>query len=101
MEPQNNLILKARLSLQRALLGEVPPSLRAVVLSIKSHCLEGRFYFDGPIYEEEEEMVSCVESEVIADYDEGVEIKMHCNRLDFPSPIDDDGVWVFKRKENF
>jgi hypothetical protein len=92
-------IIKARLSLQRALLGEVPPALRAVVFSMKELTIASRFYFDGPISQEDDESVSCVETEVLADYDQEYTIAVRCIRLDFPLPIYDDGVWVYHRRE--
>lgn len=100
MTPKQESIIKARLSLQRALLGEVSQTLRAVVFSMSGLILDGRFYFDGPISQEDEESASCVESEVLADYDQEYMITMRCVRIDFPSPINDDGVWVYKRREN-
>jgi hypothetical protein len=92
-------IIKAKLSLQRALLGEVFPALRAVVFSMSYLILDIRFYSDGAISPEDEESVSYVESEVLADYEEDYTITARCLRLDSPSPIDDGGVWVFKRRE--
>lgn len=99
MKSTKESIIEARLSLQRALLGEVPPALRAVVFSMNDLMLDIRFYFDGPISQEDEESISCVESEVLADYGEEYTITAQCIRLDFPSQINDDGVWVFNRRE--
>lgn len=93
-------IVKTRLSLQRALLGEVSPNLRAVVFSMTGLVIDARFYFDGPISQEDEETVSCVETEVLADYEPGYTVTAHCIRLDFPAPINDDGVWVYLRQEH-
>jgi hypothetical protein len=92
-------IIKARLSIQRALLGEVFPDLRAVVFSMSDLTLDIRFYSDGPISPDDEESVSCVESEILADYEEEYTITARCIRLDSPSPINDGGVWVYKRRE--
>jgi len=91
----------ARLSVQRALLGQVPAELRAVVLSIRGRDIEVREYFDGPISEVNAEMASCVETEIIADYDVEDTVTIRCIRLDFPEPIQDDGVWVYFRSEAF
>jgi hypothetical protein len=89
----------ARLSIQRALLGEVSAQTRAVIFSIKENCLDIRFYFAGPISEDDKESVSCVEAEILADYDPGVTVATHCIRQDPPNIISDDGIWVFLRKE--
>lgn len=93
-------ILDARLSLQRALLGEVPASLRAVVFSIVGNKLDVRFYYDGPINDVDAESASCVEAEVLADYTADDIVGIHLVRLDSPSFIKDDGTWVYQRRED-
>jgi hypothetical protein len=95
---QDPLIL-ARLSIQRALLGEVSEELRAVVLSVKGNVVDINFYFDGSINEMDAESVSCVEAEVIADFEVEFVVSARPIRLDFPSEIIDEGVWVYKRRE--
>ncbi|QIB08189.1 hypothetical protein GZ982_26825 [Pseudomonas fluorescens] len=94
-----NLVVMARLSVQRALLGEVSKTLRAVILSVADQALDIRFYFDGEIEEDDIESVSCVETEILADYDESFKVVVRCVRLDAPEPIADDGIWVFRRRE--
>ncbi|MBU2714287.1 hypothetical protein [Zooshikella harenae] len=96
MDENINLV---KLSIQRALLGEVSSFLRAVVFSINNKDIEIRFYFDGVINEEDRESASCVETEVIADYDEDYSINANCLRVDACDPINDRGVWVYKRRE--
>lgn len=88
-----------RLSAQRALLNEVPPTLRAVVLSVEEQSVEVRCYFDGPISEEDRESISCVETEMLADREPHEEVIARCIRLDTPASIDDSGVWVYARRE--
>lgn len=44
-------------------------------------------------------MFSCAETEILADYSEGDTITARCIRLDAPEPINDDGVWVYQRRE--
>lgn len=94
-----NPIIDARLSLQRALLGEVSPQLRAVVFSIIDRTIDVRFYFDGVISENDKESASCVETEILADYDPEDSVTVRCIRLDFPDPINDGGTWVYQRRE--
>ena len=100
MEALQNLVIAARLSIQRALLGEIFPQLRAVVFTIAEHDIDIRFYVDGLINETDAESASCVETEVIADYEPEDTITTRCIRLDYPEPINDDGIWVYQRREN-
>lgn len=95
-----NINTLTRLSIQRALLGEVSVLLRAVVFSIKDKNIDIRFYLDGLLNEKDKESVSCVETEIIADYEEDYAIAVSCIRLDFPQPINDDGIWVYQRRES-
>jgi hypothetical protein len=92
-------MIGARLSIQRALLGEVSAQLRAVVFSIVNRNLNVRFYFDGMISKVDEESASCVETEILADYEPDELVTVCCIRLDAPEPIMDDGVWVYWRRE--
>lgn len=99
MDALQNFIIFTRLSIQRALLGEVSPQLRAVVFSIVGRDVDVRFYYDGLISEVDTESASCVETEMIADYEAADTVTVRCIRLDFPEPIQDDGVWVYQRRE--
>lgn len=89
----------ARLSVQRALLGEVSARVRAVACFVRSGELEVKIYIDGNISEEDLESASCVETEIIADYGENNEIRVVCVRADVPSLVGDTGHLVYKRKE--
>ncbi|MEG7362463.1 hypothetical protein [Pseudomonas citronellolis] len=95
----NDPVVIARLNIQRALLGEVSGRVRAVAFSISEASLDVRLYFDGPINLDDIEHASYIEAEVMADYDVSYRVSVHCIRLDVPSPISDDGVWVFMRCE--
>ena len=92
-------IVFARLSLQRALLGCVSANFRAVVFTREANFLHIRFYIGGEISENEYELSSFVEAEVLADYCSDCEVLAECLRVDYPAPIDDSGVWVFQRQE--
>lgn len=93
-------VAKARLSAQRALLGEVPPTLRGAVLSVHESSIKVRCYFDGPIEPDDAESMSCAETEMIADYPPDVEVTFECIRCDVPQFIDDPGIWIFARRES-
>ena len=56
------------LSLQRALLGEVFSSLRAVTVDWSDSMVKFWAYVDGPLAAEDEESLSCVSAEVAADF---------------------------------
>lgn len=60
-------VIRARLSAQRAFLGEVPPAMRAAVLSVTGSGIGVRCYFDGPIHPADAESVSFAETEMMAD----------------------------------
>jgi hypothetical protein len=93
-------VIRARLSAQRALLGEVSPALRAVVLSVEQAAVEVRCYFDGAVGSDDEESMSYVETEMLADCGPGETVTARCIRLDAPMPISDGGVWVYSRREH-
>lgn len=93
-------VTRARLSAQRALLGEVSPALRAVVLGIAEAEIEVRCYFDGVVSSGDEESVSCLETEMLADFDSDESVIVKPIRLDAPVAIQDDGVWVYFRRES-
>lgn len=95
----DDVIVMARLNIQRALLGEVSGKLRAVIFSVSGLILNIRFYYDGEIDDDDFESASCVETEVIADYEDDWTVIVKCLRLDASEPILDQGIWVFKRRE--
>ncbi len=99
MDKLQKQVIDARLSIQRALLGEISPQLRAVVFSIAERDIDVRFYFDGVISDEDIESASCVETEIIADYEAEDVVTVRCIRLDTPKTIADGGVWVYHRRE--
>lgn len=102
MKPSHEEIEKEigiRLSLQRALLTQISPQLRGVAFSVENQCVCIHFYFDGPISEDDTESVSCVETEVIADYYPELSVSAKSIRLDMPNPMLDGGTWVYLRRE--
>ena len=100
MDDLRNSIDLARLSIQRALLGEVSSRLRAVVFSLSERALNASFYFDGPITPDDAESASRVETEIIADCASDFIVAVNTIRLDAPEPVNDDGVWVYQCRES-
>jgi hypothetical protein len=88
------------LSIQRALLGEVSPRLRAVTVTFDEKSVAARAYFDGELDDEDRESMSSVETQLLADFPEEHSVTVECHRLDAPAPIADDGTWVFARRED-
>ncbi|MBX6313852.1 MAG: hypothetical protein IRY99_13190 [Isosphaeraceae bacterium] len=87
------------LSLQGALLGEVPPALRGVTVGWDERSIRIIAYFDGEISEEDRESMACVETEVIADFPEGEEIRLDSVRRDAPAAMETLNEWVYLRRE--
>lgn len=94
-------VISAKLSLQRALLGYVLNNVRVVAFALEEQSLHIRFYIDGEVSEDNLESSSCVETEVIADYETEYKITAECLRLDYPSVIENWGFWVFQRQEPY
>lgn len=89
-----------RLSVQRALLGNLAPNIRAVVAKLSGKNIGLLFYFEGPVGDDDEELVSVIETEVIADFDENFIVDTTIQRLDYPQPINNtNGLLVYLRKE--
>jgi hypothetical protein len=87
-----------RLVLQTALLGEVGPALRGVAYRLDEREVGIRFYFDGPVSDEDRESASCVVTEVIASLPEDVRVVEEVIRLDAPARLPDDLRHVFHRR---
>ncbi len=87
------------LSIQRALLGEVTPAMRAVTVQFDEGSVRILFYFDGDFSDVDREAASRVETEVMADMSDPSSVSSACRRIDPPSRIEDAGTWVFARNE--
>lgn len=87
------------LSLQRALLGEIGPNLRAVTVRYAETSLHFEAYFDGEIRDEDRESMSLVETEVMAEFPASHAVSHDALRLDAPAQIPKDRIWVYHRKE--
>ncbi|HDK6330971.1 hypothetical protein AAHY48_19675 [Klebsiella variicola subsp. variicola] len=94
----SNVYLK--LSVQRALFGNVTPNIRAVVAELSGKNISLLFYFDGQIDDDDKELVSVIETEIIADFDEDFTVDTTVKRLDPPQPIKNKhGLLIYIRKE--
>lgn len=86
-------------SIQRALLGEVFPALRAVTVEWRADLVKFYAYVDGSVTDEDMLSLSCVSAEVAADFEATVDIDYEVVRLDAPEAIVDSRTWVFARRE--
>lgn len=97
----NNLRSDIILSVNRALLGEIFPELVAVSCNVEK---EGRFELvfivDSTPSDSIVEGISCVETEVLADFPENFEIS-HKIVLSKQATLDAPGAfWIFLRKQD-
>jgi hypothetical protein len=94
-----NPLAYAKLSLQRALLGAVTPTLRAVSVDVdeKAKKLFISFFYDGEITDDIFDIASTAIAEV--DVPGYYELDECFERLDFPEKIPVRGQLVYLRKE--
>lgn len=88
----------ALLSVQSALLGEVTPELRAVVVDLdkEDDLLFLRFYYDGEVSEKQIDLWQCAMTES----DAGTRMMDgNVERLDYPQEIPFRGRYAYRRKE--
>ena len=87
------------LFVQRALLDEVFPQLRSVMVDYSENKVRLYFYVDGVISIDDADSLDCVETEVIADMTPDIEVVSEVIRLDAPVREPDKGICVYHRKE--
>jgi hypothetical protein len=87
------------LSVQRALLGAVPPELRGVTVAWEGAIIRLRFYLDGPVSDEDRDAMQVVGSEVIADFPDATRIEEEILRRDAPQPMECLEAWAYYRRE--
>ncbi len=96
---QTNLLL----SVQRALLDVVTPSLRMVTAQIKNNNFHVIFYYDGPISELDYDLADSAAAEIIADFVITDKNKWNYDqeifRLDYPAKMPALEVIAYKRYE--
>lgn len=95
VEIRNSVIL----SVQRALLGEVSRRLRGVAVRWNEKTITILCYYDRRISEKDREAMSCVETEVMADFPE-FEIRLFPLSWNIRKPMKSLDAWVYRRSEN-
>jgi hypothetical protein len=88
-----------RLSSQRALLGNIPASLRSASVEYREKEIACRFIFDGEPSEYDRELLSCAATEIIADYNELFTINEEYLSVRHPSKMRYLQYLVFERHE--
>jgi len=85
-------------TMQRALLGNVTPNLRAVYAFIEDDTYGIIFYYDQPLSEDEEELASLTDTEFLADFPDD---KTTCDIqvIPYPKAIPKKGYCVYQRYE--
>jgi|GEM_PF-1274021 len=95
----HNLRSDIILSVNRALLGEVFPELVAVSCEVESeNKFELTFFVDSSLSTSRVENVSCIETEVLADFPSNFEVShkiVLSEEASLPAP---DAFWIFLRK---
>ena len=104
MEDPAHIRMRLLLSVQRALLGAVPASLREVSCGWERTEVKLRFVFDGDIDPDDYEGARIAGSEVIADFSEPWTIAEEIVRIDHPTDLREsrtDGTMLlaYERKE--
>ncbi|MCL1471629.1 scaffold protein involved in DNA repair [Argonema antarcticum] len=94
VEMRNSVIL----SVQRALLGEVSPALRGVTVGWDENSIAILCYYDRKISPEDREAMSCVETEVMADFPD-LQMDLDVIQCDVPQEMKLLDVWVYRRSE--
>lgn len=97
---EHDVRLTVLLSFQRALLGNVPPSLRGLTVGWDQDTVRAIAYFDGIISDRDRESMSLVEAEVCADLDPIYTLRFDLIQLDAPEPLTPLKAWVFLRRED-
>ena len=89
------------LSLQQALLGSVTPDLRAVEIWIEGRQVRASFSYDGEISGEHREAVSEIETLVLADLPDDVEVRFEPASVPHSHPVGivRDSVYAYLRRE--
>ena len=89
-------------SVQRALLDKITPNLRAIYIKIKnSNSFELIFYYDHTLSEEEEELVSLIDTEIMADFPPpDYENSYYIKVISYPNKIFQEGYCLYKIYEN-
>ena len=89
------------LSLQRALVGAVPASLRALTCDWAETKVTLRYIFDGPVCPFDADAMMAVGAEVAADFRDTVALDEQIVRVDHPAGLAPHFLraWAYMRKE--
>lgn len=96
----SDLRTRVLLSIQRALLGEIFPALRAITVEWDTRIVSIHAFVDGSLAETDAESLSCISTEVTADFAPDMEVECVLHRVDAPQPIHDARAWVYRRRES-
>ena len=100
MENKTHTVSALLLNTQRALLGEIESSFRAITVEWQDHMIIVYFYIDGVISEELRDKCTSIATEIVAAYiDVGITEKII--RLDYPQEIPIHPHWAYRREEPF
>ena len=99
-ETMSGIRPRVLLSVQRALLGEVFPALRGVGVGWDDRTIRIVCYIDGPASPTDQDGLSGVESEVMADFSEDYEVRLDTVRCDEPAEMSPLQAWAYLRREN-
>ncbi|WP_343650825.1 hypothetical protein [Stenotrophomonas sp.] len=87
------------LSVSRALIGEVFPSLVAVCALVTGpDNFTLHFFLDRDVDDHLEDAISCIETEVIADFARQINIEAEIRTAQRPQLPEEDAFWIFHRK---
>ena len=78
-------LIELKLSIQRALLGEVTQHLVSVTCGVKDQHIQIRAYFAGSVTEKDTQRIQFVSTEVISDFPSGYSIEESCMPIDNPN----------------
>jgi hypothetical protein len=98
-ETKTDIHPRILLSVQRALLGEVFPALRGVTVGWNERTIRILCYVYGPVSPIDEERLSGVESEVLADFSKDYEVRLDTIRCDEPANMTPLQAWAYRRRE--
>ena len=92
----------ALLSMQRALLGEVTPELRAAIIDVdkEQQILYAYFYYGGEVSEQRIDLWDCVIAEASAAMGGNCFVEPRIERMDYPKRIPLKGYCAYLRKED-
>jgi len=90
---------RVSLSIQRALLDVVTPSLRRVSFTVSNHLIVVCFFYDEQVREFEQELVDDAVAEIISDFPNTYDIKCQITVVKSPKRIFSEGQIVFNRYE--